>query len=194
MVGHNLKSRARETRIENSYLMDGTDGRSSYLADFPDGGAVFLRGNLFQKGLRAENNIAIAYGAEGLKWRSNTLELVHNTVVNRRSGGSFISAPPTTQSVTLTANLFAGTGRPVLMTGGFANGLIAEQGNVILAASGVPHADNLRRPNFWPEASVLAIARLSSVLDPQYEIDAPKPHVVREFGTARFAGALQSPP
>ena len=32
-VGHNLKSRARETRIENSYFMDGPAGTSSYLAD-----------------------------------------------------------------------------------------------------------------------------------------------------------------
>jgi len=32
-VGHNFKSRARETRIENSYFMDGPAGTSSYLAD-----------------------------------------------------------------------------------------------------------------------------------------------------------------
>ena len=43
-IGHNLKSRARENRIENSYFMDGPAGTSSYLADFPNGGAVYLRG------------------------------------------------------------------------------------------------------------------------------------------------------
>ena len=48
-VGHNLKSRAKENFIENSYFMDGPTGTSSYLLDFPDGGVVFMRGNLFTR-------------------------------------------------------------------------------------------------------------------------------------------------
>jgi hypothetical protein len=39
-IGHNLKSRAKETHIENSYFMDGPSGTSSYLVDFPNGGVV----------------------------------------------------------------------------------------------------------------------------------------------------------
>ena len=84
--------------------MDGPTGTSSYLADFPNGGIVFLRGNLFHKGPKAENDTAIAYGAEGLKWGANALELIHNTIVITRSGGAFLSVPSATESVSLTAN------------------------------------------------------------------------------------------
>ena len=65
-VGHNLKSRARETYIENSYFADGTSGTSSYLIDTPNGGVVFLRGNLLHKGPYADNSVAVSFGAEGL--------------------------------------------------------------------------------------------------------------------------------
>jgi hypothetical protein len=49
-IGHQLKSRAKETVVENSYFVDGPDGTASYLIDTPNGGIVSLRGNLFQKG------------------------------------------------------------------------------------------------------------------------------------------------
>jgi hypothetical protein len=194
-VGHNLKSRARETRIENSYFMDGPSGTSSYLADFPNGGVVFLRGNLFQKGPKAENSTAIAYGAEGVDWATNTLEMIHNTVVITRPGGAFLSAPSTTQSVRLSANLFAGTGNPALMGGGLVRANIAQQGNVTSAASDIPGADHLRRPGFWPNGSLQALIGLAAPLDPAYTRDAPRPFLLRAItGGGRVAGALQSAP
>jgi hypothetical protein len=55
-IGHNLKSRAKQSRIENSYFVDGTDGTASYLLDFPNGGVVYLRGNLLHKGPMADNS------------------------------------------------------------------------------------------------------------------------------------------
>lgn len=194
-VGHNLKSRARESVIENSYFMDGVSGNSSYLADFPNGGVVLLRGNLFQKGPNAENSTAIAYAAEGLKWGTNTLELIHNTVVNTRSGGAFLSAPAGTQSVKLTANLFAGTGNPALVGGGFASGSIVQQGNVFSIASNFPGADNVALPTFWPNASLEALIGVGGIPDAGYTTDAPRPFVLRAIsGRGRVAGALQSPP
>ena len=113
-VGHNLKSRARESIIQNSYFMDGPTGTSSYLADFPNGGRVYLRGNLFHKGPLAENNNAIAYGMEGLSNPGTSLELVHNTVAITRSGGAYLSVAGGA-SVTLSANLFAGPFRQQLL-------------------------------------------------------------------------------
>ncbi|WP_341892059.1 right-handed parallel beta-helix repeat-containing protein, partial [Variovorax sp. YR752] len=178
-IGHNLKSRAKENRIENSYFMDGPTGTASYLVDFPNGGAVYLRGNLFHKGPNADNSTAIAYGAEGLKWTTNTLQMVHNTVVITRSGGSFISAPSGTQSVTLTANLFAGTNGPSLISGGFASGNIASQGNVTSTATNFSGADNVASPNFWPNATLQALIGLSSVLDANYLNDSPQPFTLR---------------
>ncbi|MFL6663939.1 MAG: right-handed parallel beta-helix repeat-containing protein [Rhizobacter sp.] len=194
-IGHNLKSRAKETHIENSYFMDGPNGTSSYLADFPNGGVVYLRGNLFQKGPNADNSNAIAYAAEGFTWTTNTLEMVHNTVVITRSGGSFLTAPSNTQSVKLTANLFAGTGGPALMTGGFPSGSIVQHENLTSLASNVPGADNIASPSFWPNATLQAQTAVADVPDSSYAKDAPRPFTTRTLtGTSRRIGALQSSP
>ena len=194
-IGHNLKSRAKQTTIENSYFMDGPNGTSSYLVDFPNGGVVYLRGNLFQKGPNADNSIAVAFGQEGLNKPVNTLEMVHNTVVMTRSGGTFITAPGGTQSVKLTANLFAGTDNPSLFQGGFGSGNIVQQGNVISTASNILGADNIASPNFWPNATLQAQIGLANVPDPSYANDAPRPYVTRLITAAgRKSGALQSAP
>jgi hypothetical protein len=192
--GHNLKSRAKVSRIENNYFMDGPDGTSSYLTDFPSGGAVYLRGNLFQKGPNAENNTAITIGAEGFKWSVNSLELVHNTVVMTRSGGAFLYAPSGTQSVKLTANLFAGTGGPRLIDG-FASGNVAQVSNVVSTASNFSGADNIAAPNFWPNSSLRAQTGLASAPDTTYTKDSPSPLTLRSIsGTTRQIGAVQKAP
>ena len=192
-IGHNLKSRAKVNRIEDSYFMDGPAGTSSYLNDFPSGGAVYLRGNVYQKGPNADNSIAIAFGAEGFHWTTNTLEMVHNTVVMTRSGGTFLAAPSSTQSLKLAANLFAGTGSPGLVTGGFASGNIVQSNNFTSTAANIPGADNIASPSFWPNASLLAQIGLSSILDPNYTQDAPRPFELRGIsGSTRVIGALQA--
>lgn len=194
-VGHNLKSRAAETHIENSYFMDGPSGTSSYLADFPNGGVVYLRGNLFQKGPLAENSVAIAYAAEGTVWSTNTLEMVHNTLVITRSGGTFLSAPGNTQSVRLTANLFAGTNNPGLITGGFSSGNVVLTDHVTSSASTIPGADSIPSPNFWPNSTLAGQTTLSGVPDATYSSDSPSPFTLRTIsGATRRAGALQSAP
>jgi hypothetical protein len=194
-VGHNLKSRAKETRVENSYFMDGPTGTSSYLADFSNGGKVFLRGNLFHQGPNTENSNAISFGAEGLSNPTNTLELVHNTVVNTRSGGYFLKIASATQSVKLTANLFAGTGGTTLIAGGYAAGNASQQGNVTSVASNIPGASSIASPNFWPNASLQAQIGMGSVLDTSYVSDSPTPYSQRAIsGGARNAGALQAAP
>jgi len=194
-IGHNLKSRAKETHIENSYFMDGPTGTASYLVDFPNGGVVYMRGNLLHKGPNADNSIAVAYGQEGANKPVNTLEMVHNTVVMTRSGGTFISAPGNTQSVRLTANLFAGTGSPALINGGVASGNILQQSNVVSSASNFSGADNVVTPNFWPNTTLQAQLGLSSVLDALYSSDTPRPMTLRSLsGPASRAGALQSAP
>jgi hypothetical protein len=193
-IGHNLKSRAQETIIENSYFMDGPTGTSSYLADFPNGGRVFLRGNMFHKGPNADNSVAISYGAEGVTNATNTLEMIHNTVAITRSGGSFIAAYSGTQSLKLTANLFAGTGNQALFTGSFANGNAVQAGNVTSLASLIPGATNIASPNFWPNATLQALIALPSVLDATYTRESPAPYTLRAISGARKVGALQSAP
>lgn len=194
-IGHNLKSRAKQSVIEDSYFMDGPTGTSSYLLEFPNGGAVQLRGNLLHKGPMADNPIAVAFGQEGLTHPVNSLEMTHNTVVMTRTGGTFVVAAAGASSVKLTANIFAGTGSPTLFGGSFALGNVAQQGNVMAAASAIPGAANIGAPNFWPSAALVGQLSLSNVLDPAYVQDAPAPYQLRTItGAGRLAGALQSAP
>ena len=194
--GHNLKSRAKVSVVDNSYFMDGPGGRSSYLTDFPDGGQVTLRGNLLHKGPLADNPTAVAFGAESMSaWPVNTLELSHNTLVMTRSGGYFLRAPAATQSLRLTANVWAGTGSPSLLTGGYAQGNAVQTGNVSLQAAQFPGASSLASPVFWPAAAALPALALSGVPDAAYTHDSPRPYALRAVAPgARLAGALQSAP
>lgn len=194
--GHNLKSRARVSVVDNSYFMDGPGGRSSYLTDFPDGGLVTLRGNLLHKGPLADNPTAVAFGAESMSaWPVNTLELSHNTLVMTRSGGYFLRAPAATQSLRLTANVWAGTGSPTLLTGGYALGNVVQTGNVSLQAAQFPGASQLALPVFWPTAAALSALALPGVPDAAYTHDSPRPYVRRAMAAGvRLAGALQSAP
>jgi hypothetical protein len=192
-VGHNLKSRAKETFIENSYFEDRTTGTSSYLIDTPNGGVVVMRGNLLQKGALAENSIAVSYGAEGLSWPANTLTMVHNTVVSNYPGGAFVYAQNATDQVTLKGNLLAGTNGPALLSGGVASDRVVQQGNFVTTASNVPGA---AASNFWPVDAVLPQLKLAQVLDAQYVVDSPQPYVLRPLAgsAALLIGALQSAP
>jgi hypothetical protein len=196
-IGHNFKSRARETRIENSYFMDGTSGTASYQVDVPEGGTVFLRGNLLQKGPNADNSILVNYGSEGqLAGATHTLTMLHNTLVSTYPGGSFLNAAPFVQSVTLGANIFAGTGSPAKFNSGIAS-KVAETHSLVTAAANFPNATNTATPNFWPSAGALGSTLVSAIPDPSYTMDAPRLFVTRAVDTGagtRRIGALQAAP
>ena len=196
-IGHNLKSRAKETRIENSYFMDGPTGTASYEVDVPNGGLVSLRGNLFHKGPRADNATLVSYGSEGLLGgRTDRLTMTHNTLVSTYPGGAFVYANPGVVSVTLTANLLAGTNNPALFNGDVA-GKVVQANNLVSSAAKFSAADNIGNPSFWPSADLVAQALLAAgvVPDAGYVIDAPRPFVLRSItARQRVIGALQAPP
>ena len=182
-VGHNLKSRAKENFIENSYFMDGPTGTSSYLLDFPDGGVVFMRGNLLHKGPQANNSFAVSFGAERNTWTANTVTMIHNTVVSTQSRGTFVFVAGYTQQVTLTANLFAGNA--TLISGISGPGLL-QSSNVMTVATNVPGADT---GQFWPATAVLPQLVLGTMPDPQYAYDSPQPFMLRALSaTGRMTG------
>ena len=192
-IGHNLKSRARENIIENSYFMDGPAGTSSYLLDTPDGGVVFMRGNLLQKGPNADNNSSVAYGMERNTYATNTITLVHNTLASTLSGGTFVAVAGFTQTLTLTANLFAGN---AAVSSGVSGTKLVQQNNLTTAVSNIPGVDAIAAPNFWPNATVQALLPLGGVPDAQYLFDAPRPYVLRSLSaiSGRKIGALQAAP
>ncbi|WP_164886868.1 right-handed parallel beta-helix repeat-containing protein [Piscinibacter defluvii] len=195
-IGHQLKSRARESIVEHSYLMDGPDGRSSYLADFPDGGRVLLRGNLLHKGPKADNPRAIAFGAEGLKGDGDhLLTMVHNTLVVDHPGAHFLTVRAGAHAVTLSANLFAGRSDTELVTGGFASHRVERSAQVLLPHTALPNAGRLDAPDFWPQGLPAERLALKEPVDPAYTADTPRPMTLRRLaGPAALSGALQSAP
>lgn len=195
-IGHNFKCRAKETTIENSYFMDGPNGNSSYLIDVPDGGKVYLRGNLFQKGPNADNSISVHFGEEYLLhgWPVNTLTMVHNTFVSTRGGGTFVTGDGRLTAVVSTANLFATTSGTAKYAFNAAT-TVTETSSFTTTASNITAPDNIAAPNFWPLPAVLPQILLSAVPDATYGFDSPAPYVLRAIsGSTRRVGALQAAP
>ena len=88
-TGHELKSRAARNTIVGNRITD-RDATASYSIDLPNGGRSLIAGNVVIQGPRSENSALLSYGAEGLTG-SSTLWVVNNTLVNRRSSGTFVS-------------------------------------------------------------------------------------------------------
>ena len=94
-IGHNVKSRARESVIAYNRIVDEADGTSSYAIDLPNGGLAYVIGNVMQKGPRADHRRMVAYGAEGIRHPVNALYMVNNTLANDYgSFGVFVAVWP----------------------------------------------------------------------------------------------------
>ena len=63
IVGHEIKSRAAATTIENNRIVDGA-GTASYSIDLPNSGIAVIKNNLIQQGANSQNRAIISYGAE----------------------------------------------------------------------------------------------------------------------------------
>lgn len=101
--GHDLKSRAHKTTIEDSIFDDGHDGRSSYLVNCPNGGVITIRGCRFVQSETASNRVMISIGEEG-PYPHTTLTESDNTFKDYRNGRVWNLAFPFGFAVTLTSN------------------------------------------------------------------------------------------
>ena len=86
--GHLFKSRAQINVLDGNYFMgqrwDGVDQAENYLADFPIGGRVTLRNNIFVKNRSGDNSnaMSVTYAMEGIEdARANSITIEHNTFV-----------------------------------------------------------------------------------------------------------------
>ncbi len=84
VVGHEIKSRAQNTTITGSRIMDGS-GNASYSVDLPNGGVALLQNNVIQKGANAENRAILHFGGESEPYPGSRLSLIGNTIVNDRA-------------------------------------------------------------------------------------------------------------
>ena len=84
VVGHEIKSRAHNTTITNSRIIDGPSATASYNIDLPNGGNATITGNTIEKGPLAQNQASIHYGGEAAPWAGSQLTISNNTIVNDR--------------------------------------------------------------------------------------------------------------
>lgn len=108
--GHLFKSRALESDVLYNRIT-GEDGGNSFEVDLPNGGLAVVVGNEIEKGAKANNQVLIQYGEEGLTNPDKRLFVVSNTMVDDLGKGTFINVAA---GGTLTAhdNLLVGTGTP----------------------------------------------------------------------------------
>lgn len=108
--GHNVKTRAAETRLLYNLIVDGREGSSSYQVDLANGGRAWLIGNVIQQGENAENWAIVSFGAEA-RAASDRLAIVNNTFINDRGNGIFLQNRSPGKA-TMINNIFAGNGTP----------------------------------------------------------------------------------
>ncbi len=90
MIGHNVKSRAKENYILYNRIMDEADGGASYQIDIPNGGTTYIIGNIIHQSPLNDNRTIISYGAEGISNQGKDVYVVNNTIVNDDSSGTFV--------------------------------------------------------------------------------------------------------
>jgi len=105
--GHEVKSRAFNTIIENSRIVDGPTGTASFSIDLPNGGNATIQNNIIEKGPRADGSVVIFFGEEGSVHPSSSLQVTGNTIINDLTAHSTVVVNNTTNSTTNTPNVIA---------------------------------------------------------------------------------------
>ncbi len=84
VVGHEIKSRAETTIIQNNRIVDG-NSTASYSIDLPNGGAAIIENNIIQQGQASQNPAIISYAAETQTPYANSALLISgNTILNQK--------------------------------------------------------------------------------------------------------------
>ncbi len=80
-VGHQIKSRAVDSIIQNNVIDDG-NGTTSYEIDLPNGGNGTIHDNAIVQGPNSQNTTIISYGEEGMTYATNSLNINDNVISN----------------------------------------------------------------------------------------------------------------
>jgi parallel beta helix pectate lyase-like protein len=110
IIGHNVKTRAKNNYILYNRIQDEASGTASYEVDVPDCGRTYLIGNVIEQGPKSENATIISYGAESAT-NVQDLYVVNNTIVNDRAEGTFLQIRQGTKALVWN-NIFYGPGTP----------------------------------------------------------------------------------
>jgi len=108
--GHHVKSRAIRTELIGNEITDGEKGNSSYLVDIPNGGSLYMKDNILEKGPNCENHgTAISIGAEGVSQRTEEITIENNTFSNDQPRETTFVRNMTATPAKLVGNIFKGS-------------------------------------------------------------------------------------
>ncbi len=82
VVGHEIKSRAGTTIVQNTRILDTASGTGSYLIDLPNGGRATIADVTLEKGKLTGSRGFIAFGEEGGLLPGSTFALGASVLVN----------------------------------------------------------------------------------------------------------------
>jgi hypothetical protein len=117
VLGHDVKSRAAVTTVENNTLYVGAEasadgcqaGSASFAIDVPNGGVATISGNQIVQGDAAQNHTMIAYGEEGLAYSSNSVLVSSNDFTSSATTFSATALlDPACVTIDLANNTFEG--------------------------------------------------------------------------------------
>ncbi len=104
--GHEIKSRALASTIENNVIADG-NAPASYEIDLPNGGTDIVTGNFIEKGPNSPQGHAVDFGAEGA-YAGSSLIFSNNTIVANTSRSVTGLLNATTDPATIANDTFYG--------------------------------------------------------------------------------------
>lgn len=151
VAGSAIKSRARNVNIEFNRVLDGATGTSNYAIDLSEGGNGRILGNLIEHGPFSGNGKIISFAPERPGRATDALYVVHNTLINDRYAGTFVSNQGLGQ-VFLFNNLLIGHGI-------VARGAALVTGNVAMGRS-LADADTARLGGIKGSGGNLSVAEI----------------------------------
>jgi len=118
-IGHEIKSRASNTTVENNWIGDGPTGTSSYEIDLPNGGNAVIENNTIEKGPNQQNNNMIHFGGEGdvIPYADSSLTVSGNTFINDYGSATAMLLNGSIYTVTVDGNTFDNFGTGELGAG-----------------------------------------------------------------------------
>jgi hypothetical protein len=116
LIGHDVKSRAAVTMVENNQLYDGAAnaalgcnaGSTSLAVDAPNGGAVTASGNQIIRGAASQNYKMVDYGEEGLIYSNNNFLVSANSFTSSGAPSATAIYDSHCVAAQLSGNAFAG--------------------------------------------------------------------------------------
>jgi hypothetical protein len=194
-VGHNVKSRANETRILYNRISNEATGTASRDIDVPNGGVLTVIGNVIQHGPQTQNSNLCGYGLEGLTNPLHRVIFASNTLVTQRTAGTFLILPSGgTDSLRLYNNLFVGAAS---MLGGSA-AVVDSGGNLLLksiaSAAFVDAANFDYRLTAASPAVNYGVEPPNQAMKPGFEYVYPTGAALRPSAGALDAGAFEYQP